>query len=116
MLVPNPAVEEDFFYYLNQEQEPIPYKKAIKWMTKKGAKTHGKVLLGDWSEVPGIDLYVVGSVVVSHDGTRLGKVSVRLARNMKLPLRFLEYQINDTSSVIYAGILEGKFVTSVLCC
>ena len=84
MLVPNPAVEEDFFYYLNQEQEPIPYKKASKWMTKKGAKTQGKALLDDWSEVSGIDLYVVGSVVVSHDGTRLGKVSTRLDRNMKL--------------------------------
>ena len=42
-------------------------------MTKKGAKTNGKVLLDDWSEVPDIDLVVVGSVVVSHDGTRLGK-------------------------------------------
>jgi 5-formyltetrahydrofolate cyclo-ligase len=33
----------------------------------------GRALNADWSGVAPIDLYIVGSVAVSTDGTRLGK-------------------------------------------
>jgi len=73
LLVPSPSLDTDFFYLLNQEREEIPKNKAHKWKTKKGANKFGEVLLDDWSKIAKIDMYVVGSVVVSPDGTRLGK-------------------------------------------
>jgi len=73
LLVPCPSLEEDFFYLLNKERLNVPWSKAKRAMTKKGAKTLGEPLFDDWTQVPIVDLFVVGSVAVSVDGTRLGK-------------------------------------------
>lgn len=73
LLVPSPSLDKDFFYLFNQNGVEISKSKAHKWKTKKGSRNNGEVLLDDWSKVEKIDLFVVGSVVVSPDGTRLGK-------------------------------------------
>ena len=69
LLVPSPALGEDFYYLLDPTSWPdSKVSRVYKAASKKGAKQMGVPLNEDWTGVERIDLVVVASVAVSTEG------------------------------------------------
>ena len=72
LLVPSPALGEDFYYLLDPGTWPdSKVSRVYKAASKKGARQMGVPLNEDWTGVERIDLVVVASVAVSTQGVGL---------------------------------------------
>ncbi len=100
------ASEKDVFCFLLDGNELSP--RDLKFaQTKKGSVTLGKPLLTDWKSVGHIDIVVVGAVVVSRNGCRLGKGMGFAELEWAI---LYELGVVDQSTLVFTTVHEKQIV------